>query len=80
MSQVLAFLAGKKTYLVAGLTLVGAVLTMIGYHIPDWVWPVLGAAGLGAVRSAIVALQPALPVPAVPAPAPAPAPAPDVKS
>lgn len=49
----LAKLKGKKTYLVALLAAAGAVSQVLGYHIPEFVWPLLGAAGLGAVRSAI---------------------------
>lgn len=47
------WLQGKKTYIVAALIGVGAVMQVLGYTIPDIVWPILGALGLGAVRSAI---------------------------
>ena len=47
------YLQGKKTYIVAALIGLGAVATQLGYVIPDIVWPILGALGLGAVRSAI---------------------------
>ena len=49
----LAIMKGKKTYIVAVLAAAGAVAQVLGYHIPEFVWPLLGAAGLGAVRSAI---------------------------
>lgn len=46
-------LQGKKTYIIALLIGVGAVAISLGYQIPVWVWPLLGALGLGAVRSAL---------------------------
>ncbi len=48
-----ALLQGKKTYIVVALTFIGAGLQAVGVDIPIWVWTVLGAAGLGAVRSGI---------------------------
>ena len=47
------FLEGKKTYIVALLAAAGAASTALGYPIPEWVWPLLGAAGLGSVRVAL---------------------------
>jgi hypothetical protein len=49
----MAFLNGKKTYIVAILAAAGAAATSLGYHIPEYVWPLLAALGLGSVRSAI---------------------------
>ena len=46
-------LAGKKTYIVAVLAAAGAVAQALGYTIPEYVFILLGAAGFGAVRSAI---------------------------
>ena len=54
MVDVFDKLAGKKTYLVAILAAAGAVAQAFGYSIPEWVWPLLGAAGLGAVRHSIL--------------------------
>lgn len=51
------FLQGKKTYIVAALIGIAAAATQLGYVIPDIVWPILGALGLGAVRSAIDKLK-----------------------
>ncbi len=52
LDQVKAFLSGKKTYLVAILT--GVLGIYSAYHpLPDYVWQILAALGLGAVRSAI---------------------------
>ena len=49
----LAKLQGKKTYIVAALAAAGAVAQALGYVIPEYVFILLGAAGFGAVRSAI---------------------------
>ena len=46
-------LQGKKTYLIAALIGIGAAVIQLGYVVPEWVWMLLAAAGLGAVRSAI---------------------------
>lgn len=46
-------LQGKKTYIVAALAAAGAVAQAFGYVIPEYVFILLGAAGFGAVRSAI---------------------------
>ena len=53
MTAILALLDGKKTYIVAALTGLAAAAAMLGFHVPDFVWPPLSAAGLGAVRDAI---------------------------
>ena len=47
------FLAGKKTYIIAILIGVAAVANSLAYVIPESVWAILGALGLGAVRSGI---------------------------
>ena len=49
----LHFLKGKKTYIVAALAAAGGAAQALGYAIPEYVFIVLGAAGFGAVRSAI---------------------------
>jgi len=53
MGKILEFLDGKKTYIVAILTGIAGVLTAFGIVIPELVWAILGALGLGAVRDAI---------------------------
>lgn len=53
MTKLFDFVNGKKTYIVAGLAGVAAVAQAFGYTIPEYVWTVLGAAGLGAVRHAV---------------------------
>lgn len=51
--NMLSKLRGKKTYIVAVLAAAAAAAAALGYPIPEYVWPLLGAAGLGAVRSAV---------------------------
>lgn len=51
-------LQGKKAYIVAILIAAGAAGVSLGYVVPEWIWPILGALGLGAVRSAIDKLKP----------------------
>lgn len=52
LAKIEAFLDGKKSYLIAILT--GALGIFSAYHpIPEYVWAILGALGLSAVRSAI---------------------------
>ena len=57
LAKIEDLLNGRKTYLIAGLIGIGAVLTVLGIDIPDVVYPILGALGLGAVRSAIEKLK-----------------------
>jgi len=44
---------GKKTYICMALVAIGAVLQFQGIVIPEYVWTILVALGLGAVRSAV---------------------------
>jgi hypothetical protein len=44
---------GKKTYIVAALAALSAGAEALGYPVPAWLWPLLGAAGLTTVRSAM---------------------------
>jgi hypothetical protein len=53
MEKLLALIEGKKTYITAALIALGAGATALGYVIPEWVWALLGAIGLGSVRAAI---------------------------
>lgn len=50
-------LQGKKTYIIAVLIGIGAVITQLGYPIPEYVYAILGALGLGAIRSALTKLK-----------------------
>lgn len=49
----LNIIKGKKTYLVCALAAAGAVAQALGYVIPEYIWILLSAAGLGAVRNSI---------------------------
>jgi hypothetical protein len=49
----LAFLEGKKTYLIAILAAVTAAVQALGYTIPDWAYGIEAALGLGALRVAV---------------------------
>ena len=55
MSAIFTFLEGKKSYLVAfaGAAIGLAQAIYPELVIPPWVWWVLSAAGLGAIRAAI---------------------------
>ena len=47
------FLAGYKTYITAGAVIVATVLNTQGITIPEYVWPILAAIGLGSLRAAV---------------------------
>ncbi|MCK5347663.1 MAG: hypothetical protein KAR20_29850, partial [Candidatus Heimdallarchaeota archaeon] len=47
------FLQGKKTYLAIGAFVVLATLMLLNVAIPDFVWTLIAAAGLGGIRSGI---------------------------
>lgn len=47
------YLQGKKSYITAALIGIAGALQHLGINIPEIVWPILSAFGLGAVRSAI---------------------------
>jgi len=55
MGKVLAFLKGKKAYIVsaAAIIICGLQITGVIGTIPEYVWTLLAALGLGAVRAAI---------------------------
>lgn len=53
LGKIEAFLDGKKTYIVAIIAGLLGLLTAMGHPTPEWVYVVLGALGLGAVRSSI---------------------------
>ena len=50
-------LSGKKTYLIVVIVAIGAGLKMLGIEIPEFVYPILGALGLGAIRSAVSKIE-----------------------
>lgn len=53
LAKIEKFLDGHKTYIVSLLVGLGGIWQSTGHVIPDYVWTILAAAGLGAVRSAI---------------------------
>ena len=53
MVKILDFINGKKTYIIAILGAAAGASQALGYEVPDYVWTLLGAAGLGAVRHAV---------------------------
>jgi hypothetical protein len=53
MQAFLDLLNGKKTYVIAALAAVTAAAQALGYTIPDWLYPIEGALGLGALRVAV---------------------------
>lgn len=53
LSKIETFLNGKKTYIVMIATFLCAGWIALGHAVPDYVWYLLSASGLGAVRSAI---------------------------
>lgn len=53
MDKIIAFLDGKKTYLVAFTVAVLAGLQAYGIAVPEYVYAILGALGLGSVRAAV---------------------------
>lgn len=54
MANILAWLSGKKTYIIAVIILVLSILIgCFNITIPAWVWAGLAAIGLGFIKSAI---------------------------
>jgi hypothetical protein len=53
LTTVLDFLNGKKTYIVAIVAAATAIAEALGYTVPDWVYAMEGALGIGALRVAI---------------------------
>ena len=53
IKKIQAFLEGKKTYIVAIIGGILGLLTAYGIVIPEYVYVILGALGLGTLRSAV---------------------------
>lgn len=53
MNQLITYLSGKKTYLAVLATIGIGIAQALGYMIPDWMYAITGALGLGAQRLAI---------------------------
>lgn len=61
MEKVLDFLNGKKTYIVAVVIAVTAGVQALGYTVPEWVYALETALGLGAVRVGVAKSGPTEP-------------------
>lgn len=53
MSAIITFLNGKKTYIVALVAALLAGAQALGYPIPEYVYVLLSAAGVGSFRAAL---------------------------
>lgn len=53
MKNLLELLNGKKTYIIAIIIGIVAALNALGYVVPEYVYGILGALGLGAVRAGV---------------------------
>lgn len=52
-NEIRKFLSGKKTYIVATLAGILGTLKLLGYPIPNAIWPILGSLQLDAVKAAV---------------------------
>lgn len=57
LTKVESWLAGKKVYIVSIVTGGLGIWVAMGHIVPDYVWAILGAMGLGAVRSTLSTIQ-----------------------
>ena len=53
IKKAIDWLAGKKTYIIAVIVAGLAVANYYGVAIPEYVWLILNAAGLGAIRASM---------------------------
>jgi hypothetical protein len=53
MQQLITFLSGKKTYIIATIAAVLAFAQAMGYPIPEYIYAILGACGLATLRVAV---------------------------
>jgi hypothetical protein len=54
MNEIMEFLKGKKTYLIAiAVVVLGALQGLEVFIVPEWAWPILGAVGLGTLRAGV---------------------------
>jgi len=63
MSAIITFLTGKKTYIVALVAALLAGAQALGYHIPEYVYVLLSAAGIGSFRAALNTINVSAPAP-----------------
>ena len=53
MDKILEWLSGKKTYISAIIIAVFGILSAFGIVIPEWVYALLAAIGLGSLRAGV---------------------------
>jgi hypothetical protein len=53
MQSIFIFLAGKKTFIIALIAAATAAAQALGYTIPDFIYAIEAALGLGALRVAV---------------------------
>jgi hypothetical protein len=53
VKKIVEWLSGKKTLIVSVSIAVVAVIRAFGYEIPVWIWPILAALGLAAIRAGV---------------------------
>lgn len=53
VKEAIAFLQGKKTYLIVAITFILGGLNAVGVVVPEWVYIALSALGLGALRAGV---------------------------
>lgn len=54
MRNLIEWLKGKKTYLIAGtIVILGFLQGTDIFVLPDWCWPILGACGLATIRAGV---------------------------
>lgn len=53
MQSILTFLDGKKTYVIAIIAAATAAAQALGYTVPDYIYAIEAALGLGALRVAV---------------------------
>ena len=53
MAKLWAWLVGRKTYIVAIIGAIFGVLAAFGIVVPEWVYAILAAIGLGTLRASI---------------------------
>jgi hypothetical protein len=58
MNSIVEMINGKKTYITIVVVMIVVGLMACGINIPEFVWPLLAAAGLGSVRSAVGTVAP----------------------
>jgi hypothetical protein len=58
MDSIIDFLDGKKSYLTAIVTAIIGAVQALGYEIPQWIFAILGAVGLGTLRAAVSKSKP----------------------